>query len=138
GDPNPDFIYGLSLGINYKAFDFSVLANGVAGNQIVQSYRNQSSRYSNYTTAIFDRWHGEGSSNSTPRVTENNSNWTKFSDLFVQDGDYLRISNVTVGFDIAKLNISDNFFATQFRIYFSALNVHTFTKYNGMDPEVGF
>lgn len=136
GDPNPDYVFGISLSMDYKAFDFSALANGVAGNQIVQSYRNQSNAFGNYTTAILDRWHGAGSSNTTPRVTENNKNWTTFSDRYIQDGDFLRISNVTLGYDFAKLN--KNIFASQVRLYVSALNLYTFTKYNGMDPEVGY
>jgi len=138
GNPNPDFTYGFNLSASYRAFDFSLLANGVAGNQIVQSYRNQSGAYGNYTSAILDRWHGEGSSNTTPRVTEDNRNFTQFSDLYVQDGDFLRISTVTLGFDLAKMKQSKPFFASQFRVYFSVLNLYTFTKYNGMDPEIGF
>jgi len=138
GNPNPDFTYGFSLSANYKAFDFSLMANGVAGNQIVQSYRNQSGAFGNYTSRILSRWHGEGTSNSMPRVTEDNKNFTQFSDLYVQDGDFLRINTVTLGFDLAKMNKSKSFFASQFRIYFSVLNLHTFTKYDGMDPEIGF
>ncbi|OOV16953.1 TonB-dependent receptor [Flavobacterium sp. LM4] len=138
GNPNPDFTFGFSLSANYKAFDFSVMANGVAGNQIVQSYRNQSGAFGNYTSAILNRWHGEGSSNSVPRVTEDNRNFTQFSDLYVQNGDFLRINTVTLGFDLAKMNKSKTFFASQFRLYFSVLNLYTFTKYNGMDPEIGF
>lgn len=141
GNPNPEFTYGFTLSGSYKAFDFSVMANGVAGNQIVQSYRNQTGAYGNYTSEILNRWHGEGSSNSMPRVTEDNRNFTQFSDLYVHDGDFLRISNVTIGFDLAKLAKSStgrDFFASQFRLYFSALNLYTFTKYNGMDPEIGF
>ena len=138
GNPNPDFTYGFSLSASYKAFDFSLMANGVAGNQLVQSYRNQSGTYGNYTSAILDRWHGEGSSNTIPRVTEDNRNFTQFSDLYVQNGDFLRISTVTLGFDLAKLKQSKPFFASQFRVYFSVLNLYTFTKYNGMDPEIGF
>ncbi|MCI9844353.1 SusC/RagA family TonB-linked outer membrane protein [Flavobacterium pectinovorum] len=138
GNPNPDFTYGFSLSANYKAFDFALMANGVAGNQIVQSYRNQSGAFGNYTSRILSRWHGEGSSNSMPRVTEDNRNFTQFSDLYVQDGDFLRINTVTLGFDLAKMNKSKSFFASQFRIYFSVLNLYTFTKYDGMDPEIGF
>jgi TonB-linked SusC/RagA family outer membrane protein len=138
GKPNPDFTFGFSLSANYKAFDFSLMANGVAGNQIVQSYRNQAGAYGNYTSAILDRWHGEGSSNTTPRVTEDNRNFTQFSDLYIQDGDFLRISTVTLGFDFAKMKQSKPFFASQFRLYFSVLNLYTFTKYDGMDPEIGF
>ena len=138
GDPNPDFTYGFSLSANYKAFDFSLQANGVAGNQIVQSYRDQSGTYGNYNSSILSRWHGEGTSNTTPKVTEDNRNFTQFSDLYLQDGDFLRISTVTLGFDVAKMKHSKPFFASQFRVYFSALNLYTFTKYNGMDPEIGF
>ncbi|PIB35766.1 SusC/RagA family TonB-linked outer membrane protein [Reichenbachiella sp. 5M10] len=135
GDPNPDFTYSLSLGFDYKGFDFSVLAYGVAGNQIVQSYRNQPNTYSNYTRAILDRWHGEGTSNSTPRVTESNINY-QFSDIFVQDGDFLRINNITLGYDFAKL--IDNPAIGKLRLYASVLNAYTFTAYDGMDPEVGY
>lgn len=136
GDPNPDLTFGLSFSCNFKGFDLNVLASGVAGNQIVQSYRNHANQYSNYTTAILDRWHGPGSSNSMPRVTENNSNWTNFSDLYIHNGDYLRINNLTLGYDFTKL-LKVNFMS-QLRIYASVLNLYTFTKYNGMDPEVGY
>lgn len=138
GKPNPDFTYGFSVSASYKAFDFSLNANGVAGNEIVQSYRNQSGAYGNYTSAILDRWHGEGSSNTVPRVTEDNRNFTQFSDLYIQKGDFLRINTVTLGFDLAKMKQSKPFFASQFRLYFSILNLYTFTKYDGMDPEIGF
>ncbi|MFB9077817.1 SusC/RagA family TonB-linked outer membrane protein [Flavobacterium procerum] len=138
GNPNPDFTYGFSLSASYKAFDFSLNANGVAGNQLVQSYRNQVGTYGNYTSAILNRWHGEGSSNTVPRVTEDNRNFTQFSDLYIQNGDFLRINTVTLGFDLAKMRQSKPFFASQFRVYFSVLNLYTFTKYNGMDPEIGF
>jgi TonB-linked SusC/RagA family outer membrane protein len=138
GNPNPDFTFGLSISASYKAFDFSAMGNGVAGNQIVQSYRNQAGAYGNYTSAILSRWHGEGSSNTMPRVTEDNRNFTQFSDLYVQDGDFFRISTITLGFDLAKMKQSKPFFASQFRMYFSVLNLYTFTKYDGMDPEIGF
>ncbi|MCF1192188.1 TonB-dependent receptor [Mangrovimonas sp. AS39] len=137
GDPNPDFTYGFSLGFNYKAFDFAMQANGVAGNQIVQSYRNTGANQ-NWTGAILDRWHGPGSSNTLPRVTVDNRNYNQFSDIFVHDGDFLRISTVTLGYDIAKGIKSKTFFAEQLRIYASVLNLYTFTSYDGMDPEVGF
>lgn len=136
GKPNPDYTYGITLGANYKGFDFSLVASGVIGNEIVQSYRNQASQFGNYTTAILDRWHGEGSSNTTPRVTEDNRNYTTFSDLYLQKGDYLRISTVTIGYDLGRLVKKS--WLKQVRIYASALNLYTFTKYNGMDPEVGY
>ncbi|MFI0430232.1 SusC/RagA family TonB-linked outer membrane protein [Mariniflexile sp. HMF6888] len=137
GDPNPDFTFGFAVSGNYKAFDFSISANGVAGNQIVQSYRSPGA-YGNYTSAILDRWHGEGTSNTVPKLTDDSRNFAQFSDLYLQDGDFLRISNVTLGFDFAKLKMGKPFFASQLRVYVSALNLYTFTKYDGMDPEIGF
>jgi hypothetical protein len=136
GDPNPKYTFGFTLSADYKGFDFSLVASGVAGNDLVQSYRNQASQYSNYTTRILDRWHGEGSSNTIPRVTEDNRNWTNFSDLYIQKGDFLRISNVTVGYDLGKLFKKS--YLKQVRLYASALNLYTFTKYDGMDPEIGY
>jgi len=135
GNGMPDFTFGFNLGFDYKGFDFSILANGAAGQQIVQSYRGHTNKYANYTTAILDRWTGEGTSNRMPRVTEQNINW-QFSDLFVQDADYLRISNITVGYDFARL-IKTKIFS-QARIYAQVQNAFTFTKYDGMDPEIGY
>ena len=136
GDPNPDYTFGFSFSAGYKGFDFSFLASGVAGNQIVQSYRNQANPFANYTTAILDRWHGPGSSNRIPRITEDAKNWINFSDLYVHDGDFLRISNVTLGYDLSNLINKD--FVSKVRVYASALNLYTFTKYGGMDPEIGY
>ncbi|AHM59075.1 TonB-dependent receptor [Flammeovirgaceae bacterium 311] len=136
GDPNPDFTFGFTLGADYKGFDFSMLASGVTGNQIVQTYRNHANQFANYSTAILDRWHGPGSSNSMPRVTEDARNWTNFSDLYIHDGSFLRISNVTLGYDLGRLLKAGN--NRQVRLYASAQNLYTFTRYIGMDPEIGY
>ncbi|KGO91204.1 SusC/RagA family TonB-linked outer membrane protein [Flavobacterium subsaxonicum] len=141
GDPNPDYYYGFSLQLNYKAFDFSVFTYGVAGNQVAYGVRDYGRPFNNYTTDVFDRWTTEGSSNTTPRVTygtTDNGNYTKFSDLFLQDAGFFRIKTVTIGCDLAKLTkfLGDSF--SQFRIYGSANNLFTFTDYKGLDPEVGF
>ena len=136
GDPNPDYVFGFSVGFDYKGFDFAVDANGVAGNQIVQSYRNQSNAYANYTTEILNRWHGEGTSTTIPRVTETNVNYL-FSDVFVKDGDFLRISNITLGYDFTRSLVKYKYLG-QLRLYASVQNAFTFTKYNGMDPEIGY
>jgi TonB-linked SusC/RagA family outer membrane protein len=135
GDPNPDYTYSLSFSANYKAFDLSILAYGVAGNQIVQSYRNQVNAYANYTSEILGRWHGEGTSNTIPRVTETNVNY-QFSDIFVKDGDFLRINNITLGYNFNTLFNSGAI--SKLRLYATVQNAFTFTKYNGMDPEIGY
>lgn len=135
GNGMPKFTFGINLNLYYKNFDFGVVANGAAGFDIVQSYRSWDAMQSNYTTRILDRWTGEGTSNKIPRVTNQNINW-QFSDLYLQDGDYLRISNVTFGYNFAPL--INQSWCSQCRLYFQAQNLFTFTKYDGMDPEIGY
>jgi len=135
GSGIPDFTLGFNINLAYKAFDLSVNAFGAMGGEIVQSYRNHSNKQANYTSAILNRWTGEGTSNKMPRVTETNVNW-QFSDLYIQDGDYLRISNITLGYDFAQL-IKQKFLS-QLRVYVQGQNLLTFTRYDGMDPEIGF
>ena len=135
GNGMPDFTYGFTLGFDYKGFDFNVTANGMVGNDIVQAYRNVGTKTANYTTEVLSRWTGEGTSNTYPRVTENNINW-QFSDLFIHDGSFLRVSNITLGYDFVKILKTQLF--SQARLYFQIQNALTFTKYNGMDPEIGY
>ena len=135
GNGMPDFTYGFSFGFDYKGFDFSVQANGQAGNEIVQTLRNVGTTTANYTTKILDRWTGEGTSNEVPRVTNTNVNY-QFSDLFIQDGDFLRISSIKLGYDFAKLINCKAI--SQCHVYAQVQNAFTFTKYDGMDPEIGY
>jgi TonB-dependent starch-binding outer membrane protein SusC len=135
GSGMPDVTLGFNISLDYKGFDFSVNAYGSIGSEIVQSYRNHSNKQANYTSAILERWTGEGTSNRMPRVTETNVNW-QFSDLYIHDGDYLRIANVSLGYDFAKLLNQKNI--SRMRIYLQGQNLFTFTKYNGMDPEIGY
>ncbi len=135
GNGVPDFTLGFNLGFDWKGIDFSVQATGSFGHQIVQTYRNHANAQANYTKEILGRWTGEGTSNSIPRVTTTNINW-QFSDLYVHDADFLRISTVTLGYDLARLWKSR--ICKQLRIYVQAQNLLTFTKYKGMDPEIGY
>lgn len=135
GDPNPDFTYGFNVALDYKGFDFLIQASGVTGNQIVQSWRGPGG-FGNYTAEIMDRWHGPGTSNRIPRVTEDGANWAQFSDLYIHKGSYLRINTITLGYNFSNL-IRKNYLG-KVRLYASVLNAFLFTKYNGMDPEVGY
>ena len=134
GDPNPHFIFGFNVSLDYKGFDFAVQASGVAGNQLVQSWRGPGGR-GNYSAEILGRWTGPGSTNRIPRLTEDGANWAQFSDLYVYDGSYLRISTITLGYDFARLAKKN--YLSKLRLYASVLNAFTFTRYNGMDPEIG-
>jgi len=134
GNGRPSITGGFTMGFEYKNFDFSVNAAYALGNKIVQAY-GQNGGQSNYTTEILNRWTGEGTSNHIPRVTVNNINWV-FSDLYLHAGEYLRISNISLGYDFAKLVHMKAI--SQCRVYGSVQNAFTFTKYNGMDPEIGY
>jgi TonB-linked SusC/RagA family outer membrane protein len=137
GDPNPDVILGINLSVSYKGFDFSLLSNGSFGQQIARSWRRWAdSPINNFTTDIFGRWHGEGSSNKYPRLTfGSHPNWQYVSDIFIEDADYLRLSNVTLGYDLKTLVKAIPL--AQARFFVTIQNLYTFTKYSGMDPEIG-
>lgn len=137
GDPNPDITFGLSASMSYKGFDLNIVTNGVAGNQIACSYRSGNEAFHNYTTEILDRWHGEGTSNTIPRVTASASiNDLYISDRYIENGSYWRISNVTIGYDFKKL--FKNLPLQQARLYVTGQNLATITGYKGLDPEVGY
>ena len=135
GNGMPKFTYGINLNLYWKNFDLGIVGQGVAGYQIVQSYRDQGGMYNNYTTEILSRWTGEGTSNRIPRVTNQNINW-HFSDLYIHDGDYFRISDVTFGYNFAPL--INRKWCSNLRLYFQIQNLVTVTKYNGMDPDIGY
>ena len=135
GDPNPNFTFGFNITLGYKGFDLSVQASGVSGNQLIQSWRSPGG-FANYSTEILERWHGPGTSNKIPRVTEDGVNWAQISDLYIYDGKYLRINNITLGYDFA--NLVKKSYLGKVRLYASVQNAFIITKYKGMDPEVGY
>jgi TonB-linked SusC/RagA family outer membrane protein len=137
GDGHPDAIFGLTCSFAYKGFDLYIAANGVAGNQILQNYIDANRNYWNITRDLYDdRWHGAGTSNKYPRIDAQNSNWINFSDVFLYKGDYIKINNVTLGYDFARHVLKTNKIS-QLRVYITGQNLYNFTSYNGMDPEIG-
>lgn len=139
GDPNPDFEMGVQLNVEYRGFYANTTLTGKFGMQVMRSYRSFADRFDqNYTTDIFNRWHGEGTSSVIPRLSSTSHRNTNFiSDIYMHDADYVRVNNLTVGYKFGKL-LSDINFITDAKFYVSVNNLHTFTKYNGMDPEVNF
>jgi TonB-linked SusC/RagA family outer membrane protein len=139
GDPHPHYNYGVTASLAYKGFDFSVVGTGVSGNQIAEAidFSTGGDELSNYTTDILNRWHGPGTSNFMPRMVAGASiNTQYFSDLYMRSGAYFRISNVTFGYDFKQL--LPFIPLQQIRFYVTIQNLYTFTKYTGMDPEVGY
>lgn len=135
GNGLPKYTFGFNIMLGWKGFDLGLNATGAAGFKIAQSYRDPNSSQANYSRAILDRWTGEGTSNKMPRVTYNDvGNWL-FSDLYLQDGDYIRLQNITLGYDFKRLISWKGI--SKLRLYVQAQNLLTLTKYDGMDPEVG-
>ena len=137
GDPNPKYHMGFSFNVGYKGFDLSMTAYGAFDFQIAQSYRSfGDSPAQNYTTDAFNYWHGEGTSNTLPRLTlGNNANFINISDIYMHNGSYLRCQNITLGYDFKKLFTKMPL--SEARFYVTAQNLFTITGYNGMDPEIG-
>lgn len=139
GKPNPDFEVGIQLNFEYKGVYANVTMAGKYGMQVMQSYRSFADNFTqNYTSGVFDRWHGEGTSTRMPRLTYGSNRNSNFvSDIYMHDADYLRINNLTVGYDFAKFIANINAISG-LRLYFAVNNLYTFTNYDGMDPEVRF
>ena len=137
GNPNPDVTLGVNLGLTWKGLDFSVNGAGAFGMQVMRSYRSFSdSWWHNYDTTILNRWHGEGTSNSVPRISgTGHANTNYVSTRYMEDADYFKIKAVTLGYDFKYLWKSCPF--QQLRLYVQAQNLYTFTGYTGLDPEVG-
>ncbi|WP_288152585.1 TonB-dependent receptor [uncultured Prevotella sp.] len=139
GDPHPDVTMGLNLGFNWKGLDFSATLYSALGQQVAKSYRRFGDGYvDNFTQREFySYWNGEGTSNGLPILTAGNygSNFINLSDIYIKDASYLRMQNITVGYDFTKIWKNSPF--QQLRLYFSAQNLFTITGYDGMDPENG-
>ena len=137
GDPNPHFTTGLNFWMAYKGFDFSIAGYGAFGQQIAKSYRSfADSQRDNFTTDVFQTWQGEGTSNRLPILTYgSNRNWQNISDIYIENGDYFKVSNVTLGYDFRRLVNMKHI--SKCRLYFTAQNLLTLTGYSGMDPEIG-
>ncbi len=130
GDPIAPWTMGFNLGMNYKRWDFGLYLFSSIGNEIVRNYeRNQP--LTNRTAYFLNRWTGEGSTDSFPRVTTGANSNGLFSDFFVEDGSYLRIQNIQLGY---TFNTDNSKGIDKFRLYASVNNAYTFTKYTGYDP----
>ncbi|WP_338877418.1 TonB-dependent receptor (plasmid) [Spirosoma sp. SC4-14] len=136
GNPNPKFIFGFSFNCSYKGFDLSAITNGVSGNQVIWNYFNNTNHGTyNWSTLALDRWHGEGTSNTTPRINTGSTQDITLSDRFVADAGFWRMSNLTLGYNFKTLWTNSPL--KQIRFYVSGQNLFTITPYKGFNPEVG-
>ena len=141
GNPIPKYMYGVNIGANYKKFDFNLVVSGLAGLKLVNStkyYTESAVEAHNSTTAILNRWRKPGDVAALPRAGQANGN-LKPSDWYIEDGSYLRLRNITLGYTFSNqtLNGFSRNVIKSLRVYVAAQNLITITDYSGYDPEIG-
>jgi TonB-linked SusC/RagA family outer membrane protein len=137
GNPSPKWQYGGTFNASYKALDFQVVIQGIAGVDIVNGGRywfEGMSKPFNQIATVLDRWRKEGDVAKLPAAGQNSGANLAFSSWYVENGNYLRVKNLTLGYTLPK-NILNNTFS-KVRVYVAVQNAFTLTKYSGYDPEV--
>lgn len=142
GSSMPDFYYGINLSAAYKGFDLSIFLQGVSG---IEIYNDAGSALltmsggNNQRTEVLGRWKGEGTSNTIPRASRDDPNGNnRYSDRWIEKGDFMRIKNVQVGYTIPAKVFEGKLkgIVSGSRVYLGVNNLATFTKYKGYEPEV--
>jgi TonB-linked SusC/RagA family outer membrane protein len=126
-----DYTLGFNINLNYKNFDFITYSYASVGNDLIRNYERTENKL-NKLNYVLDRWTGEGTSNTVPRVTTGPSSNNLFSSYFVEDASFLRIQNIQLGYSLPK-SIVEKLGMSKFRLYGSVNNVYTFSKYRGFD-----
>lgn len=135
GSPIPAATFGLTLGLSYKGFDFSANVFAAVGQEIIRNFERQQP-YANQLNYVINRWTGPESTNEDPRVTTGATRNTVFSDYYVENGSFMRLKNIQLGYTIPKTVVS-KFKFSSIRVYVAANNLYTLTQYQGFDPEIG-
>jgi TonB-linked SusC/RagA family outer membrane protein len=140
GSAFPTLYGGANFGLDYKGIDFSVILQGVYGNKIYNGPANvlNEMKYGNYSIESYENfWRGEGTSDEYPRpvVLDRNQN-NRMSQRKLEDGAYLRVQSVQLGYTLPKELISKVPGVTSLRVFIGAQNLYTFTKYTGFDPDI--
>ena len=134
GNGIPDWSFGLNFDAEWKGIDLGVFFQGVSGVDVFDATYRQDIASGNYPTWVLQRWTGEGTSNTVPTLGDS-KNWV-VSDMYVRDGSYLRLKNITLGYTLPR-NLTSKIGISRLRLYARAENLFTWTKYWGFDPEIG-
>lgn len=138
GQSNPDWLYGLNIGADWKGFDFSMFFQGQAGNKIYDGTRRLEIALVNFQSKYMDRFHAEKNPNgSYPRVTiQDTNNNNRINSFFLHDGSFIRLKNIQLGYTLPR-SVLNKLTFSKLRVFASIENALTFTSYKGFDPEVG-
>ena len=135
GKGTPDWNFGLNFNADWKGFDFNMFFQGVAGADIFDATYRTDVTAGNYPTYMLNRWTGEGTSNKYPILRAgDNTNW-QVSDLYIVDGSYLRLKNISLGYTLPR-NLTRQISIERLRFFVMAENLVTWTRYWGFDPEI--
>ncbi|WP_301744033.1 TonB-dependent receptor [Bacteroides caecimuris] len=136
GNGTPKWTFGLNFNAEWKGFDFNLFFQGVTGADILDGTYRSDMAPGNYPTWMLGRWTGEGTSNKYPilRNGDPNENW-RLSDIYICDGSYLRLKNISLGYTLPQ-RLTRKAFFERVRVYVMAENLVTWTKYWGFDPEI--
>lgn len=136
GSPIPDLSFGFNMSVNYRQFDMSLAFDGQLGGQVIYARQAQRGfRQLNYESLYLDRWHGEGTSNEEPRVTESGHNY-QVLDRFMYDSDFFRLRNVQLGYTLPR-DLASQLSIQNIRIFANATNVFRLDDYPGYTPQIG-
>ena len=140
GNPIPQFYYGFNINMEYKGFDFSASFEGTYGNDIFNAMRYYTYSLSSVTQKsvdVLNYWTPTNTNTTMPRLNGNDLNDNlRFSDRYVEDGSYLRLKTLQIGYALPP-TVAKKIFMTGLRIFISSDNLLTFTKFSGADPEIG-
>ena len=134
GNGVPKWNFGMNFSAEWRGFDLSVFFQGVSGVKVFDATYRQDVASGNYPTWVLNRWTGEGTSNTVPTLGDS-KNWV-CSDMYVRDGSYLRLKNLTIGYTLPQ-TLTSKIGISKFRVFGRAENLFTWTKYWGFDPEIG-
>ena len=136
GSPIPDLNFGINMSANYRQFDMSLSFDGQLGGQVIYARQAiRGFRQLNYESLYMDRWHGEGTSNEEPRVTESGHNY-QVLDRFMYDSDFFRLRNVQLGYTL-PMDLTSRLSIQNVRIFANATNLFRIDDYPGYTPQVG-
>ena len=135
GSPLPKFMFGTVLGFNLYGFDISANLYAAVGQKIIRNYERQQP-YANQLDYVLDRWTVDNPSNEVPIYTTASNRNGVFSDFFVENGSFLRVRNIQIGYVLPK-EFCKKFQTNYVRFYLAANNLFTFTNYMGYDPDIG-
>lgn len=137
GNPTPSIIYGFNADFSWKGLELNLFFQGTEGNDIFNSTTRYDFAYVNRPSSALNRWTGPGTSNTEPRVSLNDPNQNaRISDRFIEDGSYLRLKTLQLGYNLPQNWLKKVRF-DKMKIYITGQNLLTFTKYSGLDPEIG-